>query len=112
MGEAPDLERLEQTRSALADDRLLLHAQPIIDLRDSGIVGLELLVRLRDQEGRIVPPGDFLPVAEGSTNGSRSGPSSGRPPAPRSRSTCRRPRSATRRCWKRSAPRWSAPGPT
>jgi EAL domain-containing protein (putative c-di-GMP-specific phosphodiesterase class I) len=64
MRDASDLERLEQTRSALADDRLLLHAQPIIDLRDSGIVGLEPLVRLRDEEGRIVPPGDFLPVAE------------------------------------------------
>ncbi len=64
MRDASDLERLEQTRSALADDRLILHAQPIIDLQSDGIVGLELLVRLRDEEGRILPPADFLPVAE------------------------------------------------
>jgi len=62
--DASDLERLEQTRSALAEDRLVLHAQPIIDLQSDGVVGLELLVRLRDEEGRIVPPGEFLPVAE------------------------------------------------
>ncbi len=64
MRDAGDLERLEQTRSALADDRLLLHAQPIVELGSREVVGLELLVRLRDEEGRIVPPGDFLPVAE------------------------------------------------
>jgi PAS domain S-box-containing protein len=62
--DASDLERLEQTRSALAEGRLVLHGQPIIDLETDGIVALELLVRLRDEQGGIVPPGDFLPVAE------------------------------------------------
>ncbi len=64
MRDAGDLERLEQTRSALADDRLVLHAQPIVALCSGVIVGRELLVRLRDEEGRLVPPSEFLPVAE------------------------------------------------
>jgi PAS domain S-box-containing protein len=64
MRDASDLERLAQTRAALAEDRLVLHAQPIIDLNDDGIVGLELLVRLCGIDGELVPPGDFLPVAE------------------------------------------------
>ena len=64
MRDACDLERLELTRLALAEDRLVLHAQPIIDLADDGIAGLELLIRLRDEDGQIIPPGDFLPVAE------------------------------------------------
>lgn len=62
--EASDLERLSMIRAALADDRLVLHAQPIVDLDSGETVQRELLVRLRDEDGGLVPPGDFLPVAE------------------------------------------------
>jgi PAS domain S-box-containing protein len=62
--EAADLERLAQVRSALAAERLFLHAQPIVDVESGEVVQQELLVRLRDEDGRTIPPGEFLPVAE------------------------------------------------
>lgn len=62
--EAADVERLATLRSALADDRLVLHAQPIIELRTSQVVQQELLVRLERPDGEILLPREFLPVAE------------------------------------------------
>jgi PAS domain S-box-containing protein len=62
--EAADLERLAMVHAALADDRLVLHAQPIIDLNTGEVVQQELLVRLVLEDGQIVAPGGFLPVAE------------------------------------------------
>jgi EAL domain-containing protein (putative c-di-GMP-specific phosphodiesterase class I) len=49
---------------ALAEDRLVLHAQPIVDLRTGQTVQQELLLRMTERDGQIVPPGEFLPVAE------------------------------------------------
>ena len=51
-------------REAIDEDRLMLAAQPIISLTEGKISRHELLVRLRDRAGRLVPPGKFLPVAE------------------------------------------------
>jgi diguanylate cyclase (GGDEF)-like protein/PAS domain S-box-containing protein len=45
------------------EDGLVLHYQPLVDLRNSAIVGAEALIRWQDGE-RLVPPGDFLPLAE------------------------------------------------
>jgi diguanylate cyclase (GGDEF)-like protein/PAS domain S-box-containing protein len=55
------INRLEQ---ALAEDRFVLHAQPIVDLRSGRTVQHELLLRLHEPDGRLVAPGEFLPVAE------------------------------------------------
>jgi EAL domain-containing protein (putative c-di-GMP-specific phosphodiesterase class I) len=49
---------------ALAENRLTLYAQPIVDLRTSKTARLELLIRMLTAEGEIVPPGAFLPAAE------------------------------------------------
>lgn len=62
--DASDLERLAMIRSALDDDRLVLHAQPIVDLRTGDVVQQELLLRLRTEEGGLLAPGEFLAVAE------------------------------------------------
>jgi PAS domain S-box-containing protein len=62
--EAADLERLAMIHSALADGRLILHAQPIVDVQTGHVVQQELLVRLQTEDGQIMPPGAFLPVAE------------------------------------------------
>jgi diguanylate cyclase (GGDEF)-like protein len=57
-------ERAErELRAAIDEDRLLLHYQPIVDLRNEQTVGLEALVRYEGPEG-LVFPGDFIKVAE------------------------------------------------
>lgn len=55
-----------QTRLAQAIERneLILHFQPQVDLRTKRITGAEALVRWRDGETAVVPPGKFIPVAE------------------------------------------------
>jgi PAS domain S-box-containing protein len=55
---------ISRIRTALAEDRFVLWGQPIIDLRTGETVQEELLIRMLDREGEIVPPGDFLPAAE------------------------------------------------
>ena len=62
--EAADFERLAEIRAALAENRLVLHAQPIMDLQTGQLVQQELLIRLRQKDGRILAPDEFLPVAE------------------------------------------------
>jgi PAS domain S-box-containing protein len=62
--QAADLERLAEIRAAIAEDRLVLHAQPIVDLGSGRVVQQELLVRLQRTNGEIMPPGEFLPLAE------------------------------------------------
>jgi EAL domain-containing protein (putative c-di-GMP-specific phosphodiesterase class I) len=52
-------------RRALAQDHFTLYCQPIAAL--SGVVVYpmaEVLVRLREEESALLPPGDFLPVLE------------------------------------------------
>jgi len=54
--------RLER---ALHHDELLLFAQPIESLRERGTFPIaETLVRLREEEAAMLPPGAFLPVFE------------------------------------------------
>ena len=67
--EAELSERLEwegRILTAVNEDRLLVYAQPIVDLRSGAVVQEELLVRMRGGRGSndIIPPGEFLPPAE------------------------------------------------
>jgi len=53
----------QKIKNALKDGNLLLHYQPIIDL-DSGLPTMyEVLVRMRDENNKIIPPAAFLPAA-------------------------------------------------
>ncbi len=61
---AEDLRWAQRLREALAADRFELHAQPIVSVATGKVVDVELLIRLRDADGSLVPPGDFLPRAE------------------------------------------------
>jgi EAL domain-containing protein (putative c-di-GMP-specific phosphodiesterase class I) len=55
---------INRVEDALAEDRFVLYAQPIIDLRTGETVQHELLLRMREADGAIVGPGEFLAVAE------------------------------------------------
>ncbi|MGH2855938.1 MAG: EAL domain-containing protein, partial [Solirubrobacteraceae bacterium] len=55
---------LGQIRNALDADRLVLHAQPIVDLVTGETVQNELLLRMVGEDGELVSPGAFLPAAE------------------------------------------------
>jgi predicted signal transduction protein with EAL and GGDEF domain/FixJ family two-component response regulator len=48
---------------ALERNELVLYYQPKIDVRTSRMVGAEALMRWQ-REGQLVPPGDFIPLAE------------------------------------------------
>jgi len=54
----------QRIREALERDELVLHAQPILDLRTHTITQYELLLRALQVDGTLVLPGVFLPIAE------------------------------------------------
>jgi len=56
---------IARLRQALDRDDLQIYCQPILALRPpGGFVMAEVLVRLREEEALMLPPGDFLPVFE------------------------------------------------
>ena len=50
--------------AALARDALEIHYQPIIVLPSRQVIGFEALARIRDVDGTLIAPNDFIPVAE------------------------------------------------
>ena len=54
----------ERIQHALAHDRLVLYCQPILDLSTNDVTRYELLLRLRNEHGELLPPSAFLYVAE------------------------------------------------
>jgi diguanylate cyclase (GGDEF)-like protein len=64
---ATALERLaleSSLRKALPNDELLLHYQPIVDVATRRVQGVEALLRWHHPERGLVPPADFIPLAE------------------------------------------------
>jgi PAS domain S-box-containing protein len=51
-------------RSAIENDRLVLHSQPIVELATGRVVQEELLVRMLGDNDEVIMPGEFLPPAE------------------------------------------------
>jgi diguanylate cyclase (GGDEF)-like protein/PAS domain S-box-containing protein len=58
------LERRAALEEAIEGGQLLLHYQPVMRLSDGEIVGMEALVRWQHPDDGLVPPLEFIPLAE------------------------------------------------
>jgi EAL domain-containing protein (putative c-di-GMP-specific phosphodiesterase class I) len=56
--------RQSDLRQALDERQFVLHYQPEIDLATRRIIGLEALIRWQHPQRGLIPPMDFIPVAE------------------------------------------------
>lgn len=54
----------EMIEDAMKDGRVEVFFQPIYNVKEKIFSSAEALVRIRDEDGRVVPPGMFIPVAE------------------------------------------------
>jgi len=60
-----DMQWVSRLRKAIDENRFCLYAQPIVPVaRPDTPAHYEILVRLRDEQGRLVPPNAFIPAAE------------------------------------------------
>ncbi len=55
---------VKRIHAAITHNRLVLHSQPIIDLRTEEVMHRELLVRMLDEDGALIAPDRFIPTAE------------------------------------------------
>ncbi len=63
--QATEILRTEaELREAIEQGQLLLHYQPQVNVASGTIVGLEALVRWQHPQRGLIPPGQFIPVAE------------------------------------------------
>jgi diguanylate cyclase (GGDEF)-like protein len=51
-------------RKALDNDELVVFYQPLINLEDNKLIGMEALLRWQHPEKGMISPGDFIPLAE------------------------------------------------
>ena len=54
----------QEIESALASDRFVLYAQPILSVNETSEHRYELLVRMLGEDGDVIPPATFLQIAE------------------------------------------------
>ncbi len=59
-----EMQWVSRINQAIDDDRFCLYAQSIVDLNSTDNKHYEILIRMVDEMGEIVPPGAFLPAAE------------------------------------------------
>lgn len=59
-----EMQWVARINTALEEDKFHLYAQAIMNIGQQKITHYEVLIRLEDQQGKIIPPGAFLPAAE------------------------------------------------
>ena len=58
------LQFVTKLRKAVENQRWVLHYQPVIELSTGSMTGVEGLIRWIEPDGTMIPPGDFIPLAE------------------------------------------------
>ena len=61
---AERLQLLGELRAAIASGQLVLHYQPKVDVGSDRVIGVEALVRWQHPERGLLPPSEFVPLAE------------------------------------------------
>ena len=51
-------------RDAVDNERFILHYQPLFEMSGQRLIGFEALIRLPAEDGTLIPPMTFIPVAE------------------------------------------------
>ena len=63
-----DLDRrkylVSRMKYAMKEDGFEMHYQPIYSWKEKAFLSMEALLRLRDEDGSLISPGEFIPVAE------------------------------------------------
>jgi diguanylate cyclase (GGDEF)-like protein/PAS domain S-box-containing protein len=59
-----EMQWISRLTRALEEDRFCLYCQPIVSLKDPNERKIEILLRLREEDGNLVGPFDFIPAAE------------------------------------------------
>lgn len=59
-----EMQWISRLTHALEENRFVLYAQPVLPLANGLSPKLEILIRLRENDGTLVSPGDFIPAAE------------------------------------------------
>ncbi len=59
-----EMQWVTRLHKALEENRFCLYAQSIVPLDGSKEMHFELLIRMMDEDGKLIPPGAFLPAAE------------------------------------------------
>ena len=55
---------MTRLRKAVERQRWTLHYQPVVELADGRMIGVEALIRWIEPDGTMIPPIDFIPLAE------------------------------------------------
>jgi diguanylate cyclase (GGDEF)-like protein/PAS domain S-box-containing protein len=58
------LSYVTRLRKAVEQSQWVLHYQPVVELVTGTTIGVEALIRWLDPDGALVPPNDFIPLAE------------------------------------------------
>ncbi|SDK61867.1 putative bifunctional diguanylate cyclase/phosphodiesterase [Billgrantia gudaonensis] len=61
------IKMIASVRHGLEQGEFLLHYQPKLRLADASVCGCEALIRWRGEDGRLIPPGLFMPKVENTT---------------------------------------------